>query len=78
MFFHPNIKNGPTFVCTSYHSLMYKDSVVQCIYIPNVCVQEAIVFFHTDIKNGPNFVCTSCHRLMYENSVIQYNSAKYS
>ena len=60
MSLHSDIKNGPDFVCSCCHRLMYSKSVVPCKYTNNLLECE----FSADLRyvsdNGNEWVCKTC------------------
>ena len=68
--FHSDIKNGPDFVCTCFHRLMYRKSVVtltqaKCSKCGNdllKCVFSADLRYVCD--TGNEYVCNTCDRAL--------------
>ena len=68
--FHSDIKNGPDFVCTCCHRLMYKKSVVPCNPAKySKCSNDLLnCVFEADLRyvcdTGSEWVCKTCDRAL--------------
>ena len=68
--FHTDIKNGPDFVCTCCHCLMYRKSVVPCNPAKySKCSNDLLsCVFSADLRyvcdTGNEYVCTTCDRAL--------------
>ena len=68
--FHSNIKNGPDFVCTCCHRLMYRKSVVPCNPAKySKCGNDLLnCVFSADLRDicdtGSEWVCLTCNRAL--------------
>ena len=68
--FHSEIKNGPDFVCTCCHRLMYSKSVVPCNLVKySKCSDDMLkCVFSSDLRyvcdNGNEWVCKTCDRAL--------------
>ena len=70
MSFHSDIKNGPDFVCTCCHRLMYSKSVVPCNLAKySKCSSNLLKsVFRDDLKyistDGNQWLCKTCDRTL--------------
>ena len=70
VYFHTEIKNGPDFVCTCCHRLMYRNSVVQCNPAKYAKCGDDLLnsVFSADLRyvcdTGNEFVCKTCDRAL--------------
>jgi hypothetical protein len=68
--FHSDIKNGPDFVCTCCHRLMYRKSVVPCNPAKySKCSNDLLnCVFSADLRyvcdTGNEYVCKTCDRAL--------------
>ena len=68
--FHSDIKNGPDFVCTCCHRLMYRKSVVSCNSAKySKCSNDLLnCVFSSDLRyicdTGSEWVCLTCDRAL--------------
>ena len=68
--FHTDIKNGPNFVCTCCHRLMYQKSVVQCNPAKySKCTNDLLnAVFSADMRYvcdiGKEYICKTCDRAL--------------
>ena len=68
--FHSDIKNGPDFVCTCCHRLMYRKSVVPCnVAKYSKCSNDLLnSVFSTDLRHvcdtGNEYVCKTCDKAL--------------
>ena len=68
--FHSDIKNGPDFVCTCCHRLMYRKSVVTCNPAKySKCSNDLLkCVFSADLRyvcdTGNEYVCNTCDRAL--------------
>ena len=70
MSFHCDIKNGPDFVCTCCHRLMYSKSVVPCNLVKYTkCSNDLLeCVFSADLRHvsdtGNEWLCKTCDRAL--------------
>ena len=75
--FHHDIKNGPDFVGTYCHCMMYRKSVVPCNLVKyskcsNDLLQNAFSADHCYVSNdGNEWVCKTCDRCLQQMSMCQ-------
>ena len=68
--FHSDVKNGPDFVCTCCHRLMYRKSVVSCNTAKySKCSNDLLnCVFSADLRyicdTGDEYVCKTCDRAL--------------
>ena len=68
--FHSDIKNGPDFVCTCCHHLMYRKSIVPCNLAKySKCSNDLLnCVFSVDLRyvcdTGDEYVCKTCGRAL--------------